>query len=119
MIDENCVFCSIVVGNTPATVVREWNDVLCIVPLNPVVDGHWLVLPKKHVTTFFSDPDISAITMRRAAELIHGVERHHNPYDYNIITSAGKAATQTIMHLHVHLVPRQIGDNLKLPWSDQ
>jgi histidine triad (HIT) family protein len=38
---------------------------------------------------------------------------------YNFITSAGKAATQSVMHLHIHIVPRQEGDGLLLPWSGQ
>jgi histidine triad (HIT) family protein len=115
----DCPFCAIIAGTAPATIVREWRDAICIVPLNPVVEGHVLVIPKDHVQTFFSSPDVSVIAMRRAAELVHGVERWVNPHDYNIITSAGRAATQTVMHLHVHLVPRVEGDGLLLPWSDQ
>lgn len=114
-----CPFCAIVAGEAPASIVREWDDALCIVPLNPVVAGHVLVLPKRHVQTFFSDPDTSAATMRRAAEMLHGVERHFEPRDHNVITSAGRAATQTVMHLHVHIVPRELGDGLPLPWSLQ
>lgn len=115
----SCVFCDIVEGYAPATVVREWNDAICIVPLNPVVSGHLLVLPRRHVQTVFSNPDVSAATMRRVAEMVHGVERHHEPRDHNVITSAGRAATQTVSHLHFHLVPREMGDGLMLPWSDK
>lgn len=114
-----CVFCEIVGGTAPAEVVREWDDALCIVPLNPVTPGHVLVLPKRHVASFFTSPDVSAATMRRAAEMLHGVERHHEPRDHNVITSAGEAATQTVMHLHVHIVPRSHGDGLPLPWTPQ
>lgn len=113
----SCIFCDIVSGLAPATIVREWDDAIAIVPLNPVVPGHLLVLPKRHVETFFSSPDVSAMTMHRVAEMVHGVERHIDPYDYNIITSAGPAATQTVMHFHVHLVPRTFGDGLALPWT--
>ena len=114
-----CPFCEIVAGRAPATIVRQWSDALAIVPLNPVVDGHLLVIPKMHVTGFFSDPEVSAATMKRAAEMLHGVERHHEPRDHNVITSAGRAATQTVMHLHVHLVPRTHDDGLSLPWTSQ
>lgn len=114
---DDCVFCAIVAREAPATIVREWDDALAIVPLNPVTPGHTLVLPKRHVQTIFSDPDTSAATMRRVAEMLHGVERHHEPRDHNVITSAGEWATQTIMHLHVHIVPRERGDGLMLPWS--
>lgn len=114
---SECVFCQIAAGEAPATIVREWDDAIAIVPLNPVTPGHLLVLPKRHVETFFSDPDTSAATMRRVSEMVHGVELHHDPNDYNVITSAGRWATQTVMHLHVHLVPRRPNDGLALPWS--
>jgi histidine triad (HIT) family protein len=116
---DACAFCAIVAGRASAMIVREWDDAVAIVPLNPVVNGHVLVLPKRHVETFFSDPEISAATMRRAAEMLHGVERHFEPRDHNVITSAGRAATQTVMHMHVHIVPRRYGDGLPLPWTPQ
>ncbi|MDJ0345227.1 HIT domain-containing protein [Streptomyces sp. H10-C2] len=105
-----CPFCEIVAGRAPATIVREWPDALAIVPLGPVVDGHLLIIPKVHVADFSEDPDVSAATMRRAAELADGT----NPA--NIITSRGRAATQSVFHLHLHLVPRAAGDGLALPW---
>lgn len=113
----SCPFCLIVAGEAPARIVREWDDTLAIEPLNPVTPGHLLVLPKVHVETLFSSPDVAATTMRRVSEMVHGVERHVDPNDYNVITSAGRAATQTVMHLHVHLVPRRPGDGLRLPWT--
>jgi histidine triad (HIT) family protein len=51
-----CVFCEIVAGRAPATVVREWDDALALVPLGPVVDGHTLVIPKQHVADFGETP---------------------------------------------------------------
>lgn len=116
---RGCVFCAIIAGEATATVVREWPDTIAIVPLNPVVDGHVLVLPKAHVRTVFSDPMVSAATVHRVAEMLHSVERHHEPRDHNVITSAGSAATQTVPHLHFHLVPRVHGDGLALPWTGQ
>lgn len=105
-----CPFCEIVAGRAPATVVREWDDALAIVPLNPVVDGHTLIIPREHVTDYGDDPDVSAATMRRAAQLAD---------DYgpsNLITSRGRVATQSVFHLHLHLVPRAKDDGLALPW---
>jgi histidine triad (HIT) family protein len=104
-----CPFCKIIAGLAPATIVREWDDALAIEPLGPVVPGHLLVIPKTHVVDFLADPDVTAATFRRAAELGSG--------DANLITSSGVAATQSVFHLHVHLVPRAEGDGLALPWS--
>lgn len=105
---SDCVFCAIIADRAPATVVREWPDAIAIVPLGPVVDGHVLVIPRQHVADFGVDPDVSALTMRRAAEIV--------PYPANIITSLGREATQSVFHLHVHIVPRAEDDGLALPW---
>jgi histidine triad (HIT) family protein len=108
--DKPCPFCEIVAGRAPATIVEEWDDALAIVPLNPIVEGHTLVIPRDHVRDFATDPDVSALTMYRAAELAQG------PQPMNLITSRGREATQSVWHLHLHLVPRAANDGLALPW---
>ncbi|GHC39953.1 hypothetical histidine triad (HIT) protein [Streptomyces anthocyanicus] len=110
MTEQPCPFCEIVAGRAPATVVADWPETFAIVPLNPVVDGHLLVIPKAHVTDFVADPATSATTMLRAADLAGG----HPAGSMNLITSRGRAATQSVWHLH--LVPRAEGDGLALPW---
>lgn len=109
---KDCIFCSIVEGNSPANIIREWPDALAFVPLNPVVEGHTLIIPKMHADDFTSDPWISGVTMVRAAML--GQELGGS--DYNIITSKGVKATQSVFHLHLHLIPRAGNDKLALPW---
>lgn len=103
-----CPFCDIASGRAPATVVREWATALAIVPLKPVVEGHVIVLPKAHVMDFTSDPTVTGMVMQRAAELAG--------HPSNLITSAGAEATQSVFHLHVHIVPRAANDGLALPW---
>ena len=106
---NDCVFCDIAQGKAPATVVREWDDAIAIVPLGPVVDGHVLVIPRRHVADAATDPDITAATMRRAAEIV--------PWPADIITSLGAAAMSgSVFHLHLHIVPRAEDDGLALPW---
>jgi histidine triad (HIT) family protein len=112
MPEEPCPFCEVVAGRAPAEIVREWPDAIAIVPLGPVVDGHLLVIPHDHVSDFSADPDVTAITARRAAEL--ALER--GLICANLITSMGAAATQSVFHLHLHLVPRAENDGLALPW---
>lgn len=112
MTEQPCPFCEIIAGRAPATIVRVWPDAIAIVPLGPVVDGHLLVIPHDHVSDFSADPDITAITARRAAEL--ALER--GLICGNLITSMGAAATQSVFHLHLHLVPRAENDGLALPW---
>lgn len=107
---EPCPFCEIIAGRAPATIVHEWPEVIAIVPLNPVVDGHVLVIPREHVPDFVAYPKVSAATMLCAAELVAGMG------SYNLITSKGRAATQSVWHLHLHLIPRVEGDGIALPW---
>jgi histidine triad (HIT) family protein len=109
---EPCVFCDIIAGRAPAEIFHEWDDALAIVPLNPVTEGHLLVIPKMHVADFGHDPYVSAAVMKRAAQLAASQW-------CNVITSRGKVATQTVFHLHVHIVPRREGDGLALPWTGQ
>ena len=107
---DTCVFCEIIAGREPAQVVEEWPEALAIIPLNPVVEGHVLVIPKVHVKDFVEKPEVSAVTMMCAAELVAGMG------SYNLITSKGRPATQSVFHLHLHLVPRAVNDGLALPW---
>ncbi|WP_211349491.1 HIT family protein [Micromonospora pisi] len=107
-VPDECVFCAIVAGTEPATVVHRWPDALAIVPHGPVVAGHLLVIPTVHVRDHTTDPSVTAVVMGRAAEIA--------PHPSNLIANAGREATQSVFHLHVHVVPRAAGDGLALPW---
>jgi histidine triad (HIT) family protein len=111
MIEQPCPFCEIAAGRAPATIVREWDDAIAIVPRGPVVPGHVLVIPREHVTDFADDPVVSATTTYRASELAAETDQ-----PMNLITSRGREATQSVFHLHLHLVPRAENDGLALPW---
>ena len=81
-------------------------------PLNPVTPGHLLFVPSIHV----EHPNRGAVgnAMNHAELYASG-----QPWDFNLITSSGSAATQTVPHIHVHYVPRREGDGLHLPWTGQ
>ncbi|KUH36133.1 HIT domain-containing protein [Streptomyces kanasensis] len=79
-----------------------------------VNDGHVLVIPRVHVADAIEDPDVTAAAVRRAAQ--YAAEAGG---DLNLITSVGADATQTVFHLHWHVVPRTAGDGLPLPWTPQ
>ncbi|MEU7157319.1 HIT family protein [Streptomyces chrestomyceticus] len=111
---STCVFCRIVAGAAPATVVARWNDALAIVPLGPVVPGHVLVTPAVHVADATENPVVTGAAMTRAAQYAASVGG-----SLNLITSKGAEATQTVFHLHIHVVPRTAGDALPLPWTPQ
>ncbi|MBD0746672.1 HIT domain-containing protein [Streptomyces sp. CBMA152] len=76
--------------------------------------GRTLVIPRRHVETAVIAPAVTAWTMARAAE--PGADLG---CDLNLVTSVGATATQSVGHLHVHVVPRAAGDGLPLPWTPQ
>lgn len=110
----DCVFCQIADGNAPAKVLWHSSRSMIIVPLDPVTPGHVIALPYVHVENFSEDWLISA-------EVLESVFQYSRNLgiDYNIITSSGRDATQSVFHLHIHIVPRRPGDGLSLPWTNQ
>lgn len=107
-----CVFCAIVDGTEPAEILHENSSTLVIVPLSPVVAGHVLIIPTRHVTDAAQNSGVTGSAFEAAADWARSMDE-----PFNLITSAGAAATQTVGHLHVHYVPRADGDGLALPWS--
>lgn len=109
----DCPFCQRIAADEFDGHVRR----ACVTfePLNPVTPGHRLVVPITHFERAEDDPERTSWAFRLAAELA----REKGLASFNLITSAGTAATQTVKHLHVHLVPRRPGDGLHLPWTGQ
>ena len=114
---RDCDFCGIVRGEQTAQVVYETEAVLAFLPLNPAAPGHTLVIPRVHTPDFLSCPAPLAGTLSAAAAHVGRAVRAAVAADgMNLITSAGAAASQTVFHLHVHLVPRWDGDPLGRLW---
>lgn len=113
-IAHECVFCRIADGHDTAKIEAVVNGIMVIEPLNPVTPGHLLVIPALHVEDFRSNPRITADAAYVAAKFANEV---YGDMDVNMLTSAGGNATQTVKHLHWHLVPRTEGDGLQLPWT--
>lgn len=111
----NCPFCAIIHdrGRLQTRMIADWVEIIAFEPLRPVAPGHVLVVPVAHVQDAVEDPDVTAETMRHAAILAATLP----PASWNVVTSVGAQATQSVFHLHIHLVPRRPGDGLLLPWS--
>lgn len=109
---DPCVFCEIVHGRAPATIVADTDNTLMIVPLGPVNDSHILAIPKTHVRDAAEWPELTATVM---ADVARYAAEKGTPF--NLITSAGREATQSIFHLHVHYLSRAADDQLMVPWG--
>lgn len=117
----DCPFCEIVQRDDPD--VREvYRDkhVVAFFPTEPAVLGHTLLVPREHV------PDIWALTEETARHLAEGtlrlataLRKALHPEGLNVIQSSGEAATQSVFHLHVHLVPRWEGDAIGPIWPPE
>lgn len=111
MTTPDCVFCAIVRHEAPAKIIREWDAAIAFIPLDPVVNGHVLVVPRRHVQDAAESKTATLAAMSCAVELARETAAS------NIITSIGKAATQSVFHLHIHVIPRYAGDDLMVPWG--
>lgn len=96
-----------------------WQDPesLAFFPLRPAAVGHTLLIPKVHYKDIFGMPELALMSLMRAvAEVGRGLNRALSPDGMNVIHSAGRAASQTIFHTHVHLVPRWADDRFGDIW---
>ncbi len=113
----DCVFCKVVKGELPAYKVYEDEKTLAFLDIYPVYKGHTLVVPKVHTENIsdISESDLAAVaaTSKKVAELL---KKKLNCDGINLVQSNGKAASQVIMHFHMHVVPRFVNDGLNL-WS--
>lgn len=94
--------------------IWESFGVAVINPLNPVAEGHVLLIHQKHTPDIAADPDTASQLMFSA-----GLWVKARNIQANIITSVGPHATQTVFHTHLHVVPRRLNDDLPLPWTPQ
>jgi histidine triad (HIT) family protein len=107
---DGCPFCDY---EGPSDVLMDYGDCYVIEPLRQVTAGHVLVVPWVHVEDFAENPLVTGKVAARAAEWSAS---YGTPA--NLITSKGKEATQTVRHLHFHVLPRRLGDGLALPWKN-
>jgi histidine triad (HIT) family protein len=112
----NCIFCAIVTGVAPAAVVYEDDETLAFMDINPVSRGHVLVVTKEHYRNLFDvDPKAAAAVMRTTVRVARAVQSALQPDGMNLFQSNERAAFQSVFHFHVHIIPRWIGDELRLP----
>jgi histidine triad (HIT) family protein len=111
----DCIFCKIVDGEIPCTKVFEDDRVLAFMDINPLNEGHLLVIPKSHAATIFEihEKDFAAVTAV-THKIAGAVQKALNPEGINVLQLNGKAANQVVPHLHVHIVPRWSGDGLTI-----
>lgn len=118
---DQCPFCIIAAGEDPevSEVYRD-DDVVVFFPREPATLGHTLLVPKRHVDSVWDlNNDEAAVLARRTLIVADAIRDALAPEGLNIIQSNGEAATQTVPHLHIHLVPRTTGDAMGPIWPTE
>ena len=113
----DCIFCKIVAGELPATVIASDERALALMDINPATRGHALVIPRAHAQDIgdIGAEDLAA-TIALAQRIAVRARRKLGAAGVNLLHSAGSAAWQTVFHFHIHVIPRYAGDPLVLPW---
>lgn len=115
--EPDCLFCKIVAGEIPATVVAEDERTIAFMDINPATRGHALVIPRAHARDLL---DIGAEDLQACAVAAQRIAARMpealGADGVNVLNSCRPAAWQTVFHFHIHVIPRYDGDPLRLPW---
>ena len=110
-----CVFCAIVAGEAPSRVVHEDERTLAFLDIVPLTRGHALVVPKRHATNLFEIDDVDLAAVTATAKRVGAAAMEAFGADgLNLLQTNGAVAMQTVFHLHVHVLPRYVGDGFKV-----
>ena len=101
---ESCVFCRIVRGEIPATVVGRADGLLAIEDIAPKAPVHLLVLPERHLESFEEVGELDAAASRAMLEFVRETAAGAGLTDYRLVVNTGAGAGQTVFHLHWHIL---------------
>jgi histidine triad (HIT) family protein len=114
---SECIFCRIVAGTSDCQEIYRDDDTLAFMDIHPANDGHCLVIPKDHFATVFDMPPAAfgkvASTVAKVARVVNEVLR---PGGISLVQANGELAGQSVLHVHVHVLPRRARDDLLINW---
>lgn len=118
-VSDFCIFCAIASGSAPAFMVYEDETAVAFLDLAPVRQGHTLVIPRRHVPDVMAEQGAQAVI--DVGQAVHEVSRRLvdvlKADGITVLQSNGAAAGQVVFHLHLHLVPRFVGDRPPVGWT--
>ena len=114
---SDCIFCRIVAKEIPATLVHEDDQTIVFMDIGQVNPGHVLVAAKSHADTIFTlDEELAGALFQTTAKVAKAIKRAFAPQGLSVYQANGKAAGQTVSHVHIHIVPRWDDDGMNLAW---
>jgi histidine triad (HIT) family protein len=116
--DPNCIFCKIVAGQIPCFKLFEDEATLAFMDINPGNPGHALAIAKEHWENFAAMPaPLLGPVLATAQRVAKAVEATLRPDGINLLQANGPGAAQSVFHFHIHVLPRRVGDELKMNWG--
>ena len=114
---QDCIFSKIVAGEIPAQKVYEDDVILAFLDINPISDGHTLVVPKKKYERLDDCPaELLGQMCSRLGRIAKAVVSATGAEGYNMLCNNGRAAGQLIDYVHFHIIPRNLGDGVLAKW---
>lgn len=110
---EECVFCRIVTGEIQGFIVFEDEQTLAFMDVARDVDGHILVIPKKHVKNILDCDSETLLAVARTVKTVSNHLTENCGYEgVNLLNASNESAGQSVQHLHVHIIPRRHDDGI-------
>ena len=114
---NDCIFCKIANGAIPSKTIYEDSDFRVILDLGPATKGHALILPKEHAANLYELSENTAAKVLPVAKRIASKMKEKLECDgVNLVQNNGEIAGQTVMHFHMHVIPRYENDGQKISW---
>lgn len=110
--DATCVFCQIAAGTLPAAIVYETGDLVAFLDTRPLFPGHCLIIPRPHFETLTELPEDRVAPLFTAARLLTAAVETACDAEGSFV-AINNRVSQSVPHLHVHIVPRRRKDGLR------
>ena len=113
---DDCIFCRVVSGGEPTSVVYEDDNVVAFLDILPISPGHTLIVPRRHATHLADLDPGDAARMFQAGQRVAAALRASGLRceAVNLLLNDGAEAGQRVFHTHLHVIPRFVGDNSRL-----
>jgi len=111
----DCLFCKIAKGEIPSAKIFENENVFAFLDINPLTEGHCLVIPKQHYADIFEiEEDVLKEIIAVAKDIAENAKRNLGATGVQLMNASGKDAEQSVFHFHLHVVPRYENDGLEM-----
>lgn len=108
---DDCIFCNIAEKVDKSRIMYEDSTWIAVLDAYPVTMGHTLLIPKRHCATYFDLNDVESSTLGATIGVVVKIlKTRYEAEGFNIGVNCGKNAGQTVMHCHIHIIPRYNGD---------